>query len=450
MLSQDFRLRTTWAVPTPRLIGIALGAAPLIALQAVAPGFLALAGLYILGVIGAALVDWRQSPAPGRFRLERLSESKLSLGAENPITIRLQDPRPAGPAVRFLVRDTPPGDFRASALTLGGRIGPRQELRPQYTVYPPHRGDFAFGDLYLRVWTAWGLLTRQARHPQAAAVKVYPNLLDVRRYEMLARRGQLFELGLKNARRLGSGTEFERLRDYVPGDDYRQMAWAATARRGKPIVIEYETERSQPILLLLDAGRLMSAPVGDLAKLDYAINTCLLLTFVATIKGDRVGLLVFADKVLSYYPPRRGRAQFLSLLEALYNVQAQPVESDYAAATQYLTQRHPRRSLTILFTDVLDRASASGLIPPIARLAPRYLPLVVAVGDPTVSQSATAVPDRSAQLYARAVARQLLNDRHETLEALAARGVLTVDVPAGDLSVAVINRYLELKARGQL
>ena len=236
--------------------------------------------------------------------------------------------------------------------------------------------------------------------PAAAAsrwpppVKVYPNLLDVRRYEMLARRGRLFELGLKNARRLGTGTEFERLREYMPGDDYRQVAWAATARRGKPIVVEYETERSQPIILLLDAGRLMSAPVGDLAKLDYAINTCLLLAFVATLKGDRVGLLVFADRILGYYPPRRGRAQFLSLLEALYNVQAQPVESDYAQAVEYLTRRHPRRSLDIVFTDLLDRSAGTGLVPYISRLAPRHLPMLVAVGDPAVTQRANGAARR--------------------------------------------------------
>jgi uncharacterized protein (DUF58 family) len=437
-------------LPTGRLVALALIAAPLLALETWLPGAIILAILYLLGLLAAIVYDVTRSPALARFRLERVNETKLSLGAENVIGIRLQDPRPAGPPVRFLVRDDPPADFRVRDLLQHGIITPRQEITLQYHVWPPHRGDYTFGDMYLRVWTAWGLLTRSRRVPLAAAVKVYPNLLDVRRYEMLARRGRLFELGLKNARRLGTGTEFERLREYMPGDDYRQMAWAATARRGKPIVVEYETERSQPIILLLDAGRLMSAPVGDLAKLDYAINTCLLLAFVATLKGDRVGLLVFADSVLGYYPPRRGRAQFLSLLEALYNVQAQPVESDYAQAVEYLTRRHPRRSLDIVFTDLLDRSADTGLVPHISRLAPRHLPMLVAVGDPAVTQRATALPAATDELYERTVARLLLSERRQALDALDARGVITVDVPAGDLSVAVINRYLELKARGRL
>ncbi|HUS17467.1 MAG TPA: DUF58 domain-containing protein, partial [Chloroflexia bacterium] len=323
-------------LPTARLIGLVLLAAPLIALDTWVPGFTAVALLYLLGLAAVTALDLARSPAPDRLRVERLHDSKLSLGADNAIQIRLQDPGAAGPPVDLTVRDDPPADFRVSARLLHGTIGPRGDITLAYTVNPPHRGDYAFGDLYLRMATARGLLVRQARYPRATGVKVYPNLLDVRRYEMLARRGQLFELGLKNARRLGSGTEFERLREYTPGDDFRQIAWAATARRGKPIVMEYETERSQPILMLLDAGRLMSAPVGDLAKLDYAINACLLLAFVATIKGDRVGLLVYADSVLNYFPPRRGRAQFLALLEALYNVQVQTVESEVAAATEFL------------------------------------------------------------------------------------------------------------------
>jgi uncharacterized protein (DUF58 family) len=444
------RTGTAIPLPTGRLVALALIAAPLLALETWLPGAGILAVLYLLGLIAAAVYDATRSPAPARFRVERVNETKLSLGAENVIGIHLHDPRPSGPPVRFLVRDDPPADFRLRDLLQHGTIAPRQELTLQYHVWPPHRGDYTFRDMYLQVWTAWGLLTRRRRVPLAAAVKVYPNLLDVRRYEMLARRGRLFELGLKNARRLGTGTEFERLREYMPGDDYRQMAWAATARRGKPIVVEYETERSQPIILLLDAGRLMSAPVGDLAKLDYAINTCLLLAFVATLKGDRVGLLVFADSILGYYPPRRGRAQFLSLLEALYNVQAQPVESDYALAVEYLTRRHPRRSLDIVFTDLLDRSADTGLVPHISRLAPRHLPMLVAVGDPAVTQRATALPAATDELYERTVARLLLGERREALDALDARGVITVDVPAGDLSVAVINRYLELKARGRL
>src|SRR5262249_42806038 len=150
---------------------------------------------------------------------------------------------------------------------------------------PPRRGDYQFGNLHLRWNSILGLLRRQATFPAVAPVKVYPNLVDVKKYDLLLRKNRLWELGLRTTRIFGSGTEFERLRDYLPDDEYRRVNWKATARRGKPISVEYETERSQNIMALLDIGRMMRSPVGDVAKLDYAINAVLLLAFVAAQKG---------------------------------------------------------------------------------------------------------------------------------------------------------------------
>jgi uncharacterized protein (DUF58 family) len=437
-------------IPTRRLLILILLAAPLLALGGVSVVFFGLAGLY-LGTLAVIVgLDLARSPAPGRFRVRRVAESKLSLGADNLITIEVMDPRPAGPPVPFTVRDAAPDAFTVNQRVLAGTATPRSTAEVRYLAQPPRRGDFTFGDTYLRVGSALGLTERQARHATSTPVKVYPNLLEVQRYELLARRGHLFELGLKNARRLGSGTEFERLREYQPDDDYRRINWPATARRGTPITMDFETERSQTIMILLDCGRLMAGPVGTLAKLDYAINTSLLLAFVGTLKGDRVGLLTFADSVLGYWPPARGRGQFLRLLEALYTVQAQPVEPDYAAAMQYFRTRQRKRSFVVLFTDVLDRASAGSLVTSVGSLTPHHLPLTVAVGDPAVTRAAHAIPGTSAQLYEREVAGLLLQERQGALEALAGHGALTLDVPAEELTIAVINRYLELKARGRI
>ena len=215
---------------------------------------------------------------------------------------------------------------------------------------------------------------RQHRYPLDAPVKVYPNLLEVRKYELLARRDQLFEIGLKNARRLGEGTEFERLRDYERDDDYRRINWPATARLHKPITTDYQPERSQSVIIMLDAGRLMTAPLGPLSKLDYAINTTLLLAYVAILRGDRVGLLTFADTVMGYWEPDKGRRQFLAILEALYKVQPQQVEADYMKAGAFLSAQRSKRSLVVLFTDIIDRRQADALVRGFGRLAPRHLP----------------------------------------------------------------------------
>ncbi len=216
-------------------------------------------------------------------------------------------------------------------------------------------------------------------------MRVYPNVLDVRKYDLLARKGLLMELGLRNVRANGTGTEFERLRDYTPDDEYRRINWKATARRQRPIAVEYETERAQHVVFVLDTGRLMRPPIADLAKLDYAINAALLSSYVATLRGDQVGLLTFADEVGVYLAPSKGRGQFYTMLELLYNVRSEPVEADYARALGYLGLKNKRRSLIVIFTDLVTLDAAQPLIAYTARLATRHLPLVVTIQDPNIT-----------------------------------------------------------------
>jgi uncharacterized protein (DUF58 family) len=294
------------------------------------------------------------------------------------------------------------------------------------------------------------LVMRQHRYPLDAPVKVYPNLLEVRKYELLARKDQLFEIGLKNARRLGEGTEFERLREYERDDDYRRINWPATARLHKPITTDYQPERSQSVIIMLDAGRLMTAPLGPLSKLDYAINTTLLLAYVAILRGDRVGLLTFADGVTGYWEPGKGRKQFLTLLEALYKVQPQQVEADYMKASAFLSVKKSKRSLVVLFTDIIDREQANAMVRGFGRLAPRHLPMAVTMADNEVLLMARRDPMDAQQMYERVISQGLLDDRAVALDALQRRGALTVDVPADKLTPAVVNKYLEVKARGRL
>jgi uncharacterized protein (DUF58 family) len=317
-------------------------------------------------------------------------------------------------------------------------------------VTPAQRGDYEWGDINLRYPSTLGTFTRQARYPAAQTVRVYPNVLDVRKYDLLARKGLLTELGLRNAKVFGAGTEFERLRDYTPDDEFRRINWKATARRNKPIAVEYETERSQHVICVIDTGRLMRPPIGQIQKLDYAINAALLTSYVASLRGDQIGLLTFADEVGAYLAPRKGRSQFYTMLELLYNVQGEPVESDYSRALAYLSVKNKRRSLIVVFSDLVTLDAAQPLIAHMSRLAQRHLPLLVIMNDPNIVRLAAPQPESSAAVYERAVAEQLLDERRVILDTLHRAGVLTLDVPADKLSVAVINKYLELKTRGTL
>lgn len=435
-------------LPTLRLLTLLLLAAPLIGLAAFAPWLVWLALVYVLAVAALAISDVALAARPGQIEVERVHDARLSLGAENLVTLILANasPRP----VRFTLRDEYPHEFPADALTLAGTIPPYEVYEARYHVRPLRRGDYTFGDVVLRYQGPLGTIVRQARYPATATVKVYPNTLELRKYDLLARKGLLHEIGLRPARVQGPGGEFERLRDYTPDDEFRRINWKATARRHKPIAADYETERSQHVLCAIDCGRLMAPPVGPLMRIDYAVNTALLLSYVAALRGDHVGMLAFADGVRTYVAPRRGRPQFQRLLETLYNLQPEPVEADHGAALSYLAQRQRRRSLIVLFTDLATPETAEPLAVHLARLARHHLPLCVTVSDPFVSGAAGKPVTDSASLYRRAVAEGLLDERRALLDRLHRSGVLTVDVPADKLSAGVVNTYLRLKAQGRL
>ena len=281
-------------------------------------------------------------------------------------------------------------------------------------------------------------------------MRVYPNLLDLRRYELQVRRGLELEAGTRVARRFGAGTELERLREYVPDDELRRVNWKATARRGVAISNEYETERSQNVVVLLDAGRLMRAVADGLTKLDHALNAGLLLTYAAGRRGDRVSLLAYADQVKAFLPPRRGRRAFLSILETLYRLEPELTESDHARAFSYLHGRGLRRSLLVLFTDLSDPEPSRALVAHLARAARQHLVALVTVADPSITTPATRDPRDAQELYEKVVAQRLLAERRQVLAMLGGRGVITLDLPADKLSAQVVATYLELKARGRL
>jgi len=434
--------------PTLRGTLVLLLAAPVIALGTWLPalGWLALALIaFIVGVLAA---DYRAADPIDSFEISRQNDTKLSLGDDNPVRLRVRSLRRR--TTTFWLRDEPPADFRVSQRILTGQVRPRQVWDGVYTVKPIERGDYIFGDINLRWLGPLGLVVRQGKVKAAAPVKVYPSLLDVRRYDLLLRRNRLQEVGLRNARLFGQGSEFERLREYLSDDEYRRINWKATARRNRPITVEYQTERSQNIMCVMDIGRMMQSPVAEIAKLDYVVNAVLLLGYVSTGMGDRVGMMTFADDVGAYLAPRLGRKQFYTMLELLYGVRPQPIEPDYRRAIAYLAARQRKRALTVIFTDLSGGQAMQTLVQHAALLARSSLPLIVTISDPDIHAAAHLRPADSAGAYQRAAAAQLLDERRLTLDALRQRGVLTLDVPAHQLSWSVINRYLELKGRGQL
>jgi uncharacterized protein (DUF58 family) len=422
-----------------------LAAAVPLALGGISDAFLALGALVIAAAVLLAIVDHRATPAPARVPVERVADPQLSIGVSNRVTLRVTNPfaRP----LRLLLADSVPVSFdvdrRRSPLT----VAPRENGEIAYAARPHHRGTFSFGDIHLRLRGPLDLIERQGRVAATAPANVYPDLHEIRRYEVTLRRGLAYDAGQRRARIPGAGTVFERLREYLPDDDPRSISWTATARRGKPITVEYETERQQRILILLDAGRMMSSTLAGLTKLDHAVNTALMLSYVAIAKGDEVGLLGFADTVRSYALPRRGRKQFLRLTEELRRLEVTTTEPDYRAAFEFLRARTARRALVVLFTDLVDDEASRALVAAVTRLAGNNLVLCCLLADPQLAEVASKVPSSTTELYERVVAEEVQEARARALAILRHRGVHTIDVPAERLTVATIQRYLELKSR---
>jgi len=432
-------------IPTPLFLVAFLVAVPLMALSGASP-LLGWAGLGWCAFMLALLVaDSRLSARAHRVTVERIAEPKLSLGAENKVRLRLENL--SRWTIGLRVKDDPPEDFGTPRRELRAVLPGYAGLELTYTTVPRHRGRFRFGDLHLRGVSFLGLSLWQRRIAAETEVDVYPDLLSVRRYDLLVRAHRLEEMGFRRTRARGAGTDFESLREYVPDDEFRHIDWKATARRGRPYTREYEEERSRTVMLLIDAGRMMSAEAEGLSKLDHAVNAALMLAYVALRRDDAVGLIVFADTVKALLPPRKGQAQVQRILEELHDVQPTLAEPNYRAAMYHLHDRARKRSLAVLFTDLVDEEASRRLIAHVSAAYPRHLPLVVTLSDPDLHRSARAAPADEAALFERAVASQVLMDREQALASLRGRGAIVLDVPAGELTVAVVNRYLELKER---
>ncbi len=439
------RLGEVVPLPRPRLLLLAVAAAIPIALGAIDAAFSAVALAYGIAVAVIAALDERWTLGPRGLLAEREMEAQLSNGAWN--RIRLVVTSGADSSARITLRDDVPAGFDVSERVHERELPARGTSIVDYQVRPRHRGTFRFGALHVRARSPLGLLERQWRVPLAREVKVYPNLLEIRRYEVTVRRGLAYDAGLRRARVPGAGTVFERLREYGPDDDPRRISWTATARRGHPISIEFEAERQQRVLLLVDAGRMMASTVRGLTKLDHVVNTALMLSFVAEQKGDEVGYLAYADEVRAFLVPRRGRGQFQRIAEELRRVEPSLTETDHRAAFAFLRNRLQRRALAVLFTDLVDEEASRGLVRAVADLAGRHLVLCVVVGDPHVATIAAARPRSSVALYEKVVATDVLEARAAALGVLQRRGVHTLDVEAEKLTVATIQRYLQLKQR---
>ena len=323
----------------------------------------------------------------------------------------------------------------------------RGETTFSYSIEPRARGDARFGDVWLRYQSSLKIAERWARARLGQSVRVYPNLEQAQRLRIYLIRSRQIELEKRLKRHRGQGREFESLRDYRSGDEFRDISWSATARRGKLITKVNQIERSQAVWLVIDAGRLLRASVDHLTKLDYTVNAALALAQVAFYSGDRVGLLAYGRKTQQRLGPGKGVAHLRLMIESLAQVHAEPFEADHLLAAEMLLSLQSRRSLIIWLTDLAETAATPEVIDCAARIARRHLVLLGVIGQPELRSIAAAPPENPSEMYRYTAAIEILQRRDLLLRRLRQQGALTMEVNPAEFSISLVNEYLQVKER---
>jgi uncharacterized protein (DUF58 family) len=452
------RLRALFRyAPTRRYAWLIAGAAPVWLGSGSGVG-LAIAATATVLLLLAGLADALAIPGRPHMRVDRTLPDSVGLGDAAAARYRIRSAWPlradldVHDALVPGVERTSPAAGPANVPWLIGaaRVPARGSANVTVAFTGRKRGEYAAGPVVLRVRGPLGLVQRSIDYDAGGTLAVIPSIAGVRRYRLLALQHRLRDAGIRTIRRRGDGMSFANLREYVEGDDPRHIDWKASARRGKLISREYTVEQGQTVLILIDAGRMMTQLSDRVPRFEHALAAATVLADVATRSGDHVGLLVFDDMVRAFVPPAKGAFALRSMREAMVPLRATMTEPDYAGAFRTLAARHRRRSLLVLFTDVVDPSASRALIAHTMRSAARHLPLVVALQNDELMETAQPREGGAAAVYQSAAAEELLQERAEALARMRRAGVSVLDVSPRVMTIAVVNRYLAIKARASL
>lgn len=422
--------------------------------------------LFVVAVLTDAILLWvhirsqkageNQEPAASNQQLLAFRQlpDRFSNGDENVVRIRVEN------NYRFPIRveviDEIPFVFQRRDVSFEAYIPQAEAKTIRYSLRPTRRGVYGFGRVRVFVASPIGLLRRRFTCCEAHDVKVYPSFLMLHQYELLAISNNLTEMGIKRIRRVGHHTDFEQIKDYVAGDDFRTINWKASARRSKLMVNVYQDERSQQIYNVIDKGRVMQQAFRGMTLLDYSINASLVLSYVAMYKEDRAGLATFSNDFDTFVPASRRPGHMQTLLETLYAQQTEFGETDYSALVANLNNHVTKRSLVVLYTNFTGLVSMQRQLPYLQQLNKRHRLLVVFFEDEELKEyisthHAPLTTHRSTESYYRQVmADRFVYEQRLIVSTLRQHGILSLLTTPQNLSVDVINRYLEMKSRQQI
>lgn len=399
-------------------------------------------------VLVAWAIDLAKLPRPGQLELTRswVSAPALSVRADVSITLRNH----SNSTIIAAVTDKVPCHMRNELATVPLKAQGRGESTTSYSVTPMARGASEIGGAYVRYESPYHIAQRWAVAPIEQTVRVYPNLDEAKKHAIYLIRSRQIQLEKRYTRIRGAGREFESLREYREGDEFRDICWTASARRAKLVSRIYQIERSQVVWIAIDCGRLMRAKIGDLTKLDYATAAALSLAQVALYSGDRVGLLAYGRGVRERVLPARGGPHLRHIIDGLAEVKEETAEADHLQAAGALLATQKRRSLVVWITDLAETAMTPEVVEAASEMMPRHLVLFTAIGQPDLAQTASRKPENPEEMYLTTAAQEMIYRRELLLARLRERGALAMEVDSRTLSTALVNSYLEVKQRSQL
>lgn len=382
------------------------------------------------------------------FGGSRVTPEKLSNGDENELRIHLNNYYPF--KARVEVIDEIPHQFQRRDLNFILVMMPGEQKIIQYHLRPVKRGEYSFGAVNVFVSTPLGCVSRRFKFSADAVVPVYPSYIQMRKYELLAISNHLVESGIKKIRRIGHNMEFELIKDYVMGDDYRTINWKATARKSHLMVNHFQDERSQQVYCIIDKGRVMQMPFHGMSLLDYAINSTLVLANIAIKKSDKAGLLTFQDKIGTLVSASKQSGQMSRIMEVLYNQKTAFRESDFSTLYNHVRRKITQRSLLLLYTNFESIYGLQRQLPYLMSLSRQHLLVVVFFENTEMKNMLQQPAGNLREVYNKAIAEKFTFDKRLIVKELAKHGIQALLTDPEHLTINSINKYLELKARGMI
>lgn len=384
--------------------------------------------------------------SPGHIDARRMTADKLSNGDDNPVEIYLSNTYTF--TMKLEIIDELPFQFQKRDFSIKVLLHSNTSRTVNYKLRPLERGEYNFGALNIFATSPLALVSRRFRFSEDQVVPVYPSIIQMRKYDLFAISNRLSEIGIKQIRKTGTSMEFDKIRKYVAGDDYRKINWRAAARRSTLMVNQYKDERSQNVYSVIDMGRVMKMPFDGMTLLDYAINASLVVSDIAIRREDRAGIITFSDTAGSLLPAGGRSSHIFKILELLYRCETRFLESDYEKLYAIISGKVKQRSLILLFTNFETLSSLKRNLAYLIMIARRHFVVTIFFENTELHELLTMPTSSTEKIYIKTISEKFAFEKRQIIKELNRHGIQSILTTPENVTVSTINKYIELKARG--